>query len=301
MSKADKLQTIANNLATESKTVKQQTELLQQIRTALGGKTVPGDPGDSGSYDEGYADGYEEGQASYNERDAYIVSSTNSELESIGVGTIEGVLEIPSKIDEVYDKGGADGYTKGHTDGVTDGIEQGKAEAIDSLPGGYIKIDPTWTSWYMLCNGRPSIVPNLKYSDSSNVTNFNGAFQACNVKSIPRLDFRKAQSISSLCIYSSMIEEVGEMEIPNVTNADYAFSGCTGLKRITFVPNCIKAPIGFANSNLLDDASIQSIIDGLADLTGKTAQTLTLHATVGGKLTQAQKDAISAKNWTLAY
>jgi hypothetical protein len=185
--------------------------------------------------------------------------------------------------------------------GYDEGYEAGKAEAIDSLPGGYIKPDPSWTSWYMLCNGRPSMVQHLKYSDSSNVTNFNGAFQACDAKIIPRLDYRKAQNISSLCIYSYYIEEVGEMEIPNVTNANYAFSSCMGLKRITFVPNCIKVSIGFPNSNLLDDASIQSIIDGLADLTGKTAQTLTLHATVGAKLTQAQKDAASAKNWTLAY
>lgn len=187
-----------------------------------------------------------------------------------------------------------------YNDGYNVGLEKGKAEAIESLPAGYIKIDPTWTSWYMLCNGRPSIVQNLKYSDSSNVTNFNGAFQGTTTKIIPRLDYRKAQNIGSLCIYSS-VEEVGEMEIPNVTNANYAFSSCFELKRITFVPGCIKVSIGFPNSNLLDDASIQSIIDGLADLTGKTAQTLTLHADVGNKLTQEQKDAASAKNWTLVY
>ena len=36
-------------------------------------------------------------------------------------------------------------------------------------------------------------------------------------------------------------------------------------------------------------------------LTGSTAQTLSLHADVGAKLTDAQKAAASAKNWTLAY
>ena len=184
---------------------------------------------------------------------------------------------------------------------MTPAYEAGKKEALESLPYGYIKIDPAWTSWYMLCNGRPGIVESLKYEDASNVTNFIGAFQACNVKSIPRLDFRKAQSISSLCIYSSMIEEVGEMEIPNVTNADYAFSSCLGLKRISFVPNCIKASIGFPNSNLLADASVQSIIRGLADLTGASAKTLTLHKDVGAKLTEAQKAEITAKNWILVY
>jgi endonuclease I len=47
--------------------------------------------------------------------------------------------------------------------------------------------------------------------------------------------------------------------------------------------------------------SVQSIVDALKDLTGATAQTLTFHADVGGKLTDAQKATITAKNWTLVY
>ena len=179
--------------------------------------------------------------------------------------------------------------------------EEGRQEALDSLPAGYLKVDPTWTSWYMLCNGRPSIVQSLRYEDSANVTNFTGAFQDCRIKSIPRLDFRKAQNISSLCIYSTTIEEVGQMEIPNVTNTSYAFSGCTGLKRITFVPGCIKASIGFPNSHLLSQDSVESILQGLADLRGAQARTLTFHKDVGEKLTEEQKAAITAKNWILVY
>jgi hypothetical protein len=74
----------------------------------------------------------------------------------------------------------------------------------------------------------------------------------------------------------------------------------TSLKEIRFVPSTIICNTYFTSAVLSDD-SIQSIIDGLADLTGSTAQTLTLHATVGAKLTQAQKDAAAAKNWTLVY
>ena len=132
--------------------------------------------------------------------------------------------------------------------------EEGRQEALDSLPAGYLKVDPTWTSWYMLCNGRPSIVQSLRYEDSA-----------------------------------------------NVTNTDYAFSGCTGLKRITFVPGCIKASIGFANSHLLSQDSVESILQGLADLGGAQARTLTFHKNVGEKLTDEQKAAITAKNWILVY
>jgi hypothetical protein len=46
---------------------------------------------------------------------------------------------------------------------------------------------------------------------------------------------------------------------------------------------------------------MQSIIDHLKDLTGQTPQKLTFHATAGGKLTDVQKAAITAKNWTLVY
>ena len=76
---------------------------------------------------------------------------------------------------------------------------------------------------------------------------------------------------------------------------------CTSLVDIRFVPNTIPVAISFTSTQKLSAESIQSIIDGLADLTGGTAQTLTLHATVGGKLTDEQKATITAKNWTLVY
>lgn len=90
----------------------------------------------------------------------------------------------------------------------------------------------------------------------------------------------------------------------NLTNAEYTtsmFYGLDALEEVRFVPGSIRITNGFGQSPLLSDASIQSIIDGLADLTGKTTQTFTFHADVGAKLTEEQKAAITAKNWTLAY
>lgn len=57
--------------------------------------------------------------------------------------------------------------------------------------------------------------------------------------------------------------------------------------------------IQFKQSPLTNE-SVQKIIDCLKDLTGGTAQTLTLHADVKAKLTEEQIAAITAKNWTLA-
>ena len=210
------------------------------------------------------------------------------------------IAEIQSIVDNLPTAGDDNGS-------YDEGYEQGKTDAIENLPGGYLKIDPAWTSWLQLFNGRPSMAKNLKYSDSANVTIMQSAFQAWTVgaiggyATIPSLDMRKVTSIHSMFLYSAGIVEIGEMEIPRVTTTNTAFNGCTALERISFVPNCINVSIGFPSSNLLDDASIQSIIDGLADLTDKTTQTLTLHATVGAKLTEEQKAQVTAKNWTLAY
>ena len=73
------------------------------------------------------------------------------------------------------------------------------------------------------------------------------------------------------------------------------------LEYIRFAANSIKLNITFRQSAKLTTESVQSIIDGLADLTGSSAQTLTLHATVGAKLTDEQKATITAKNWALVY
>ena len=148
---------------------------------------------------------------------------------------------------------------------------------------------------------------NLKYSDTANGADFSYMYYGWDYTPtgrlyvIPSLDLRKGTNFRAMFSWSSKIGEIGEMDISNATNVDDMFNYCEGLTKISFVPGCIKLSLNFARSSKLDDASILSIIDGLADLTGKTAQTLTLHATVGAKLTDAQKASASAKNWTLAY
>ena len=78
------------------------------------------------------------------------------------------------------------------------------------------------------------------------------------------------------------------------------FSSCTKLKNIRFETGTIPISISFVHSSFLTDESVQSIIDGLADLTGQTAQTITFHLTVKNKLTEEQIVQITSKNWTLA-
>lgn len=104
--------------------------------------------------------------------------------------------------------------------------------------------------------------------------------------------FREAFALKSI---------LGELDMSSCTNFNGAFYGTRALETVRFKAGTINLSIDFALCSELTDASIQSIIDGLADLTGGTAQTLTLHADIGAKLTDAQTTAASAKNWTISY
>lgn len=100
--------------------------------------------------------------------------------------------------------------------------------------------------------------------------------------------------------FASKLKRIPKLIFDSPTSVTNMFQGCNSLEEI----NCegeINLSISFVDSSLLSAASVQSIIDCLKDLSGQTSQTLTFHATVGANLTQAQKDAITAKNWQLVY
>ena len=75
---------------------------------------------------------------------------------------------------------------------------------------------------------------------------------------------------------------------------------CPLLEEIRFKPNTICVGLLLKDCSLLSDESIRSIIDGLVDLTGQEAQTITFHSIVKAKLTDEQISTITSKNWTLA-
>lgn len=66
------------------------------------------------------------------------------------------------------------------------------------------------------------------------------------------------------------------------------------------VPETIMVSFYIEHWSKLDADTIQSVIDGLADMTGGDAKTLTLHADVKAKLTETQLATITGKNWTVA-
>jgi hypothetical protein len=93
---------------------------------------------------------------------------------------------------------------------------------------------------------------------------------------------------------------IGAIDLTGCVNCGSAFYECRALEEIEFKQGTIPKSIDFRHSPNLTETAIQSIVDGLADITGATAQTLTLHATVKAKLTETQKATILLKNWNIA-
>ena len=131
--------------------------------------------------------------------------------------------------------------------------------------------------------------------------NAHGAFSRCSdLEFLDLSEFNTTFGVSTDVFYScTSLEEIsGEIE-NTTTNWTLWFSSCVKLREVRFKANSIKGAFTIAQSPLLSAESIQSIVDGLADMTGGTSYKLALHADVKAKLTEEQLATIAAKNWTM--
>jgi surface protein len=106
--------------------------------------------------------------------------------------------------------------------------------------------------------------------------------------------------------------DVSNFDTSNVTNINYMFIDCKNLTTLIggrtideVIANNISALNGLkitANLTLsiIDRASLRALINGLADLTGSTSQTLSLGSTLTAKLTEEDIAIATAKNWTIS-
>jgi hypothetical protein len=99
---------------------------------------------------------------------------------------------------------------------------------------------------------------------------------------------------------NNLVSVIGEIDASRITLFDLFFGGKNmPLVDVAFVPNTISVSFNFLGYPNLSDASIDSIINGLADLTDGTAKTLTVHSTVYAKIAANEEwyNAIFNKNW----
>lgn len=92
----------------------------------------------------------------------------------------------------------------------------------------------------------------------------------------------------------------GEFDFSSInTDTQRPFFNCSSLQEVRFKAGTLSRSMTLAQSPNLSADSLASIVNGLADLSGGTSKTLTLHATAKANLTAEQLATISSKNWAL--
>lgn len=160
--------------------------------------------------------------------------------------------------------------------------------------------------------------------DTAKATSFIYCFNQCKkLKTIPLLDFSKGKSFSSCFSQCISLETIPQINTSSATEFSYTFDGCTSLHTVpalhaqnvtnlnSMFKNCTALTnfgglIGVKKSwslqwcEALTHDSLLNVLNGLADLTGGTIQTLTLGSINLAKLTSAEKAIATNKNWALA-
>lgn len=228
-----------------------------------------------GGFERGYAQGYDDGYA---------------------LGDIEG-----------YDRGLAEGYEDGFSEGNTLYYAKNVGSVWENavFPENHsmiLKFQDVPTSLYRaFCFAKNLKSVKIITDDRETPIQFNQTFRECpNIEIVDLTECSRKISFCSYMFYaaSNLKRILGALDMSLCTTDTYAFFA-GNLQEVEFVPNSIKISFRFSSA-YLTDASIESIINGLADLTGSATQTLTLNG-VWSKLTAEQRERISAKNWSLAY
>ena len=277
-----------------------------------------------GGFERGYAQGYTEGEqtakAAAEAANAVILEDCNESLVSKGAETAETLEQVPKRIGEIKS------YDEGYDVGYAEGYEQGGDKTrymknlqymyrIAEFPTGYeldlTVADTSYTkemgSFAQAATGLKSV--KLSFVNKGTAVSANYAFSGISSTAVDTLEVVDISGMG--CTFSSLAgtfqqqkvlrKIIGAFDLRGCINCNSAFYNCLALEEIEFKQGTIPKSIQFNNSPNLTETAIQSIVDGLADLTGATAQSLTFHRTTGNKLTEAQKATITAKNWTLVY
>ena len=166
------------------------------------------------------------------------------------------------------------------------------------------------------CSG-DTLKVEFKNFDTSSVTNMESMFAYCYViNSLNISNFNtSAVTIMNLMFYSCELLtslDVSNLDTSAVTSMVSMFYGCSKLTTIIGTHTLeevqagtikalkgTKVSLDLSYSPLLERASILALFYGLADLTGNTKQTITLHATAKARLTAEDIKIATDKNWNV--
>lgn len=156
----------------------------------------------------------------------------------------------------------------------------------------------------------------FKDFDTSAVTDMNSMFYGCRLSTLDLSSFNTSAVTNMSSMFSSCDNlttlDLSSFNTSAVTNMMYMFYNCSNLATIIGThtieevqAGTIKAlkgtkeSINLSYSPLLERASILALFYGLADLTGKTKQTIRLHATAKARLTAEDIKIATDKNWNV--
>ena len=205
------------------------------------------------------------------------------------------------------------------------GYEKGKSEGGDNplnyatFESGYIFYKAVFPENYELdfnITGNTGSISTMRWFAQSNVykvkigidRNYkaiaaNYMFQNC--ANLVSVKIKNDSLCLNNCTYlfdgCTALESIdGVIDISQCGGTNSMFNKCYALKEVRFVSQSINANILFDSCADLSVDSINSIINGLADMTGKTSCTLFVHGNVFSRMTVEQKTIIASKNWTLS-
>ena len=223
---------------------------------------------------------------------------------------------VRSRMEEyIYDKGGETAscrtlldYTNaissipdlGH---VRNGYETFAGNTVlESLPECLADATQYFTSMYKFCKDCTALksVPRLY---TSKVTTFVYAFYGCTkLKEIDGLITNSATTLGEAFHNCSSLVAINEpLNVSKITSQlDTTFTGCANLEYLRFEGE-LRADIWLSGAPKLSLASLQSVIDSLADLAreGNPPKKITFGAKNKAKLSADQLETVSYKGWTL--
>lgn len=144
---------------------------------------------------------------------------------------------------------------------------------------------------YMFYNCDELTTLDLSNFDTSKVTNMEGMFQACNILTTLNLSSFDTSYVTNMV---SMLYGCPKLTtIIGTHTLEEVQAGTIKALKGT------KESLDLSYSPLLERASILALFYGLADLTGKTQQTVTLHGTAKARLTAEDIKIATDKNWNV--
>ena len=242
----------------------------------------------------------------YEAENAELTAEVAELTETVAEKTAE-IIQLEAEVVEAFDRG----------------YEDGKNSVVDFARYAYqvqfrssdwasenvtLNLDKANVLANLWSNFHDTVVKHLTVNCLSPITNMNRAFYLSptdeNAMEHITLNADTSQNTTfqqAFCYMKNLVTIDGTpLDCSSSTN-NAMFGAVPMLKEIRFFKESIYTSLNISSPTNLSNETIQSVIDGLADLTGKTAQTVTFHKNVGAKLTDEQKATITAKNWTLVY